>query len=282
MEYGIVCVGVFVIVLGVVIGTSLYGVSLTDKEVDARPGKLQAVAPSLGLQYVDPAAALPPLVANTLLEFRYGEPERCALYGTHQGMQLWVFDSIWQKKSGRGHPRYIETAVLFVAPETRWPVFFVQPAFDSHDPVDVLEGTAGFETIEFKRDDLEWDYEVSARPQDRVAAFFSEAAFRFFGERGDENIVVESLGNRMLVYRVDSCAEIGEMSSFLGLACEVVGLFGPAPSTAGGFAPTPAAASHQPSAAPVPTAGARFCSGCGAGLQPGVRFCAACGTAVQA
>lgn len=228
------------------------------RAVQQRGQVLGPVAARHGLSFTERTVdddTTEPLLARTLFQATYGAPAY-AMSGADEGVKLDVFESVFRRGGRTAHHRSQLVFVFSAAPGT-WPRFIVQPEWAADEPKDTDDALADVQNVELELEDFDEEYTLAARSPDEGRRLLTpelRAALLLLVQE-QVPVVIEGLGERLVVWREEETVDAARFEQLLLLARRVRKLFDAA----------------KP--------GAALCAKCRAPLTPGARFCAACGSA---
>ncbi len=200
----------------------------TLKAVQNRGEVLLPLGQKLGFRFmdreVDDNTAESP-VAGTLFRTLFGDPG-FRLQGAADGLSLDLYESAYLG-GGRNPHQKTQACFVFTAKGKRWPCFLLRPECAAPEPKELDDLLGKLENVDLELEDFEAAYTVAARSLDEVRALFGP---RLVSEllllvTEGQAMTVESLGNRLFLWREEETVPAERLEQLLGLARRVRQMF---------------------------------------------------------
>lgn len=162
-----------------------------------------------------------PLLARTLFVFAYGEPAT-VMSGTHDGLRLDVFESVFRRGGRIAHHR-AQLAFVFSSPTPRWPRLVIQSEWSASEPKDTDASLADVTNVELELEAFEEEYTVAARSPAEAKRLVTPALQQGLLALVKEGVpvTIESFEDRVVLWREEETVDGPRFENLLLLAARV-------------------------------------------------------------
>lgn len=162
-----------------------------------------------------------PLLARTLFVCEYGEPAS-VMSGTHDGVRLDVFESVFRRGGRTAHHR-AQLAFVFSSPGPRWPRLVIQAGWSASEPKDTDPSLADVTNVELELEAFEEEYTVAARSPAEAKRLVTPALQEGLLALVKEGVPVtlEAFEDRVVIWREEETVDGPRFENLLLLAARV-------------------------------------------------------------